>query len=379
LKYGVSVSRPRVRPDFWNYFILSVASVVLNQPFKDEHKVVLKDERGEVLTPDKPGYLMLLKNNLSVAMRKVLRAGAALHVGFGAPCDVLVWHLACVWELRENPDLYNIAVIFLGTHALWVGINRVIWKLPGEGDDEFLHWDAIVGDMAFDEPNKTRDEVCGKCMATDTYFIVIPGSHTEEFHREFQQKYFNSVDGKEPLYVYKAGAKFALDAKKPDPMNLWARAVKVFVPAGCLVLWLRVCHGVIKNPTNGKIAIGTYIGFFHAKSNPNYEKVCGVNELADRLNSLKTGMPPQLYPSCDKVHKRPVQFVRNPPGLRAYMEKMVEGHPSITKRFNAAATLREGNDVWVPELEFHLDEAKEYKYPMLTELGEKLAGVKPWE
>jgi len=379
LEYGVNVSLPRVRPGFWDGLIIDTAAVVMNQPFRDEHKVVLKNERGEVLTPDNPGYLSLLKNNLTVAMRKALRAGCALHVGFGAPCDVLGWHLPCVWELRENPDIYNIAVILLGTPELWVGINRLIWKLPGEGDNEFLHWDAIVGDKAFEDKGNIRRHVSGKCMATDTWFIMVPGSHKEEFQREFQRLYFNSVDGQPPLYAYNAGAKFALNPDKPDPMDLWGRAVKVFVPAGCLVLWLDLtCHGVIKNPIGGKIAIGTYIGYFKAGADPQYEKVCGVDELTDRLYSLKTGMPPKLYPSFDIVRKRQAWFTVNAKGLLTYIAKMVYGHPSITTRLNASATALAGKEVWVPDLQFHIDEAKDYVPPVLSPLGRKLAGLDAW-
>lgn len=379
LEYGVAVSEPRVTAGFWDGFITDMAAVVLNQPFRDEHKVVLKNERGDVLTPDNPKYLSLLKNNLSVATRKVLRAGAALHVGFGAPCDVLLWHLACVWYLRQHPDLYNIAVYALDTPKLWVIIDRCIWKLPAEGDDEFLHWDARVGDMAFADKGDNRKHMSGKCMATDTWFIMVPGSHKEAFQREFQRLYFNSVNGEPPLYVYDGGTKFALDPAKPDPMDLWGQAVKVFVPKHCLVVWSNLtCHGVIKNPIGGKIAIGAYIGFFIAGSHPNYEKACGVDELTDRLYSLKTGMPPKLYPSFDKVKKRPEQFTRNPPGLLAYIAKMVYGHPSITTRLNAAASAREGKEVWVPDLQFHIDEAKDYVPPVLSPLGRKLAGLDAW-
>jgi len=377
---GMGMLEVTLKPGFVDWFILSVAAIILNQPFKDEHKVIVQDDDDNVLTPENPGYLKLLKSNLSSKMRKVMRAGAALHVGFGAPCDVLIWHLACVWEIRQHTEIYTLATLVLGMKSLWIGLNRVIWKLPGEGDSEFLHWDSIVGTAAFEEKDKNYRKHCGgKWMATDTTFIFVPGSHKKKFHKKFQRLYFESVDGKPPLYNYNRAAKFTLDPSKPDPMNLFKRAVKVFVKRKTWVYWYELTlHGVIANPKDGKIAIGTYIGFFPAGSHPNYKKNSKVDELEDRLYSLKTGMPPKLYPSFDFVHKFPLQFVSFSAGLLSYIGKMIPGHASISTRVNETASKKAGIEVRVPTIINHISEADGYQPPDLSDLGRRLAGLDEW-
>jgi len=71
----------------------------------------------------------------------MMETGWPLHRGFGACCDPAVFNLEGVWSIRQDPDLYKIASTIADEANLWVDVNRSIHKLPGQGDNEFLHYD----------------------------------------------------------------------------------------------------------------------------------------------------------------------------------------------------------------------------------------------
>ena len=121
---------------------------------------------------------VLMGDGLSKAAKDELMAKSPLHRGFGASSEDVVFNLPGVWEVRQDPRIYEIARELSGEAELWVDLNRSIQKLPGEGSDEFLHWDM----------NPFRDEcgergigVSGKVCYTKSSFVCVLGSHTETF------------------------------------------------------------------------------------------------------------------------------------------------------------------------------------------------------
>ena len=151
--------------------------------------------------------------------------------------------------------------------------DRSIQKLPGQGENEFLHWDmnpfasftkntpsctsalaasaslvakssaacaaglqgaAPIPSSATSSLASTLPStgLCGKVCYTISRFVAVLGSHTEEFHREFVSKY-----GKLYPNTSLSAVKFGLDANKQDPMELQKRRHEFHVPAGCVMFW----------------------------------------------------------------------------------------------------------------------------------------------
>ena len=61
------------------------------------------------------------------------RASLAKRLQECACCDPCVFHLPGVWDIRQDPRLYELATKLRS--------GQSIQKLPGQGEDEFLHWD----------------------------------------------------------------------------------------------------------------------------------------------------------------------------------------------------------------------------------------------
>jgi hypothetical protein len=299
------------------------------------------------------------KNTKAFPSLKVLEDAWPLHRGFGACCDPAAFHLPGVWEVRQDPLLYKLASALTGTDDLWVDVNRSIQKLPGQGEEEFLHWDL----NPFACVDVDDQAICGKVVYTDASFFYSPGTHTAAFNAEFRRLYAEH-------YTVPAGAaKFAIDPAKPDPLSLCAKAERIVVPAGCAVFWHpRLLHGVIKNTSN-KIQWGMYVGFFKAGSRRRYEETCGIDEREDRIASYREGRAPKLWPSFDPIQFYPKRFRNFPRILQGYIDKMPKDHPSITTR-----TTKQGKVVphllpWP---------VTGYVPPALSSLGRRLLGLDSW-
>jgi hypothetical protein len=243
---------------------------------------------------------------LPAQRRKKFEAGWPLHRGFGACCDPAIFHLEGVWSIRQDPDLYKIASHISGETRLWVDINRSIQKLPGQGDNEFLHFDfspfaaVRLSDM---DPSAPRG-LCGKICYTQSRFVCVPGTHSRAFLEDFVSKYAQHYPNVKP-----SDKKFGLVKDKPDPLNLVARKRCLVIPRGCLVFWhSRLLHGQMKTPLSDPVEYGSYIGMFPAGARPQYREVCGVDELDDRLGSFLEGRAPILWPryadNCKHVINR---------------------------------------------------------------------------
>ena len=314
--------------------------------------------------------------------RKQLEDGWTFHSGFGAPCDDNCFHLDGSWEVRQNPDLYDLAVSLTGTTDLWVDVNRPIAKLPGKGEDEFFHWDLNPFAVAASAESQigAASQIGGKVCYTDASFICVPGTHTLPFLREFAERYADIYPRVTPSSNV---AKFGLDPTKPDPLGLFARRVTIDVPAGCAVLWSpRLLHGTEKTPCTGTAQYGAYVGFFEASGaggagRPEYRAKCGVDELPDRLASYYEDRAPLLWPSLDKIHLYPKRFQNFPKILQAYINKMPTGHPSITTRTTKGSSSNPPRQV--PHITPWPKSASKATEPFaLSPLGRKLLGIDHW-
>ena len=252
--------------------------VILRQEWTSAYKIVVQGTDGRVLNVDDPSdrreFVDAVVGPLTAATRKKFEAGWPLHRGFGACCDPAVFHLEGVWKIRQDPDVYTISSEICGETRLWVDTNRSIHKLPGQGDNEFLHFDfnpfaAALSDI------EAGVGLCGKVCYTPSRFVYVPGTHSQAFLQDFTSKYRMHYP-----HVKPSDKKFGLSKDKPDPLNLVSRKCCLSIPGGCLVLWHpRLLHGQMKTPINDPVEYGCYIGFFPAGSRARYQAVAGVDEL----------------------------------------------------------------------------------------------------
>jgi len=324
----------------------------------------------------------VLIHRLSGTQRKEFARAWPLHRGFGACCDNAAFHLPGVWALRQDERLYKLACAITGTDDLWVDVNRSIQKLPGEGEQEFLHFDCNPLSPAHD--NRDHDagaagaagaegsagsagsagseheqpQLCGKVCYTPSRVVLVPNTHTKEFRAAFKRLYAEHYPKVKPN-----AAKVALCKEKPDPLGLVQKAVQFPVPAGCAVFWSKwLLHGMAKTPLNEPTEYGCYLGYFKAGSRQRYEDVCGVTERADRVESYLLGQAPKLWPSFDAVHFVPKRFTNFPKILAGYIAKMPENHPSIVTNSKGVTCLRPWPNVG-------------YTPPALSALGRRLLGI----
>jgi hypothetical protein len=317
---------------------------VLDEPgIKPEHKLVVRCPATkrplDIGDPgDREKMLRVLKSPLDRATREDFTARWCMHRGFGACCNPAVFNLPSVWKVREA--LCPVARAFTDTEELWVDVNRSIQKLPGQGEEEFLHWDcnplapfpAPFPSNGPDGPEDTQvsqtqaSQICGKFAYTPSRFVCVPGTHTEEFAASFAEHYASLYPNAQPN-----AAKFGLDPTKSDPLALFAKQREFSVPEGCAVFWHpRLLHGQTKTPLDEPIEFGMYVGYFAAGSRPEYLDACGATELDDRIGSFTEGRAPKLWPSFDPVHFYPKRWQNFPKPLEAQIARRTG--PSVTTR-----------------------------------------------
>lgn len=364
---GFVVVRPGFPREFLDKCILeNFRASVLEEPgIKPEHRLVVLCPATMIpLDPSVPSdratMLRVLKSPLDRATREAFEARWCMHRGFGACCNPAVFHLPSVWKVREA--LYDFARALTGTERLWVDVNRSIQKLPGQGEEEFLHWDCDP--LAPFHSNDSTDQLCGKVAYTPSRFVCVPGTHTEAFARSFANHYAKLYPNSRPN-----AAKFGLDHTKEDPLALFARQREFSVPEGCAVFWHpRLLHGQTKTPLDEPIEFGMYLGYFAAGSRPEYLDACGTSELDDRIGSYTEGRAPKLWPSFDPVHFYPKRWQNFPKPLEAQIARRVG--PSVTTRVTKSG--KDGGKV-VPHLVPVPD--PHYTPPVLSLTGMRLLGL----
>jgi hypothetical protein len=379
-KFGVCITRaPNDAQTERGRFILEQwEKIILKQPW--EKPIEVRNAQGRLLDirEDAIEFLQVVTSPLTPELRKEFERGWCLHRGFGACSDDSVFHLKSVWDLRQDPTLYDLAVTILGETNLWVDPNRCIQKLPGQGDEEFLHVDTCVHGLT-DDDRVHVPVMQGKYCANESRFVCCPGSNTPLFWNTLKTHTYIE-DHKWKRGDTKCGWKN--DAEHPDPMGIWDHRFELVVPPGCCVWWdPRTIHGTMKNPLTSPISYGFYIGYWRAGSRRFYYKLSGVEERADRIASFTYGRAMKLWPSGDKVQHYPKRF-RNFHGLLVpYHNKMPAGHPCIAFRWikqekNKRTGLVTKEAKQVPDLLPWPND--NYEQPVLTPLGRKLIGLDRW-
>jgi hypothetical protein len=281
-KYGLVLVRLLQQPACDELVLEQWKKIIRPLPWTEEHQIRVRSSTedplyGALVDPvgDREEFLKAVKGPLKPEVRREFEQGWCLHRGFGACCDPAVFHLAGVWKLREDPRLYSLASALAGVKELWVDINRSIQMLPGQGEQEFLHWDLNPFAPRNDDAD-TPTNICGKVCYTQSIFVAVCGTHTKEFFSKFTELY-------QPLYpdVKPNAAKFGLAFDKPDPLGLVERQREFVVPPGCMVLWSdNLLHGQVKSPLDDPVRYGCYIGYFPAGSRPKYEQVIPLSPLS---------------------------------------------------------------------------------------------------
>jgi hypothetical protein len=261
----------------------------------------------------------------------ILGENVFLHSGFGAPASNRAFNLRVLWLLRQNEMLDKFSQRFLQTDDVMTSIDRPICKLHGKGDQEFLHLDR----KPFSAPS--LESFSGKYCTSESSFIAVPESHL--WCAEIKEQYSEH-------YPRRTGDKWGICPLKPDPLELFEKAVKIIVPAHCMILWLPdLIHGVVKNMT-GHIAFGLYVGFTKNIERKEYEKTHNVAEVVDRFNVYKKGVAPKGFPSMDKVQLYPLRFKNFHQNIGAFVDKM----DKTSEHYCFDLRKLSKRDEWVPHL-----------------------------
>ena len=131
-------------------------------------------------------------------------------------------------------------------------------------------------------------------------------------------------------------------------------------------------HGVKKNPKNGQTQMGMYLGYMpedHLEAVYRRKKI-GMTARQDRIECMRLGRAPKLYPSGDPVHYYPKRYKNFLRMLEKYTKKTREDWPGLTWKTVKATGQVVRDLVPVPK--------KGFKPSKLTKLGERLVGISRW-
>jgi hypothetical protein len=242
-------------------------------------------------------FMSPMSNEFKESLQKGLGRTWFPHFGFGAPAFFGSFHLPEQWYLRTHVELADFVKTLSGGHVMYPSIDRCFIKGPGKGMMQGVHVDTNI--FATDEDKGVN--IQGKYMATKGCFMAALGSH--KWTAQVVQQYKEHYPGVK-------GAKFGLNAEKPDPMGICAAIRKIPLDPGTLVLWNEnTFHQVYPQQTGGagqdQIGFGVYQGFHSNINRDSYKTHSGVNELEDRFNMYNTGHAPHGYPSGDPVRLIP--------------------------------------------------------------------------
>jgi hypothetical protein len=324
--------------------------IVQKQPWVETIK--LYGANGSELDYRNPAHreelLAILSQPLSVKMRKYFEEWWTMHRDFGACCDPNAFNLKTMWEIRQDPAVYEIICALFGKSTadrrVAQTLERAIEKLPGFGMQALAHFDLDLKEL-YEQMDKGEFElhvIQGKvsCLA-GTKFKCVAGSHTLEFHEEMREKY------KKHYPMERRSDKFGLKKDLPDPMNLLTSMVEYEMgPGEWLIFDSRLLHGHAKLDIKKPIAFGFYIGgiLLSAKRAAKYLKKAGITEERDRFESWKFGKQVQLWPSFDRVHEVPAKYKNFPLVNQASLNKLkpspISPHPHTTSYKSEDGTIR---------------------------------------
>ena len=377
--------------EFWEY--------ILSLPYKPEIKGEVEGIIEELHLRDNP-WRSITKRETEELKKYYPMTG-----GFGALTMPPAFHLKGSWKARQDPVILSVFRALLGYQEIETALDRVSFKLPGQGETEFTHWDS----NPWSWPDEEYEGIQGILSLSETSFRAVPSTHTEQFRREFIAKYPKNkrhdqyyvgedkslrdvlVDYGErgvdipPRKERENDSKYAkrlisllkkIDNKYKgifDPMKLREKVQTYPIGIGDLVVWSnRLLHEARQNKTT-KIRYAMYLSYYPAgKPSKNalltYKKA-GVDYYQDRIDSYTTGKNPFAFPSGTEVKlwSKMAWAYRSKPLLRFC--SMWEGGktPCINKPFKAGGSwpIVQG---WDPlELGF-------YSPPKLTKEGWRILG-----
>lgn len=424
--------------EMWGYLIVKIVDdktndnllhkifsmILYGHHYKPEHRMVLKDKDGNIVTPDmREAFIALIKHPDTFAAKSENLANALRaygpHRDFGAPMPPGSVQCEELWRIRGSVAYYAISRILSGRKRLWSDLNRFYLRFKMDSSSQFWHIDGprftsadrLAAKAAADavkqdersgrKPRKKKPSTpaltkngrsCAKYCCLPDFFVANPGTHKEEW----QEKLYASCIAT-GIYPFKVGQPMlAFDPAKPDPMGIGAGMVKLKIAAGNVIIWHdRLVHA--KLPQEG-VGAGCFLGVSEAVSHPAYKVRCGVDELEDRKRSRADGLFPLIFPSGGKTSHNhqgmPFKFFNFPKHMNSYYDKLlavVNGvpNPELTTHVSAARTKRkqkEWMDAGRPDWEqaVYLEKSvclvtpHDYKPPVLTELEMKLDGQMPW-
>lgn len=254
-----------------------IREVIARQGLKPEHQITVpipRHPKGEIklnaLTADGLRELEEYKDDVlrfftktknaatgqpayTKAERDMLNTGWTLHRDFGACTDPSNMHMRFQWKLRQDPRLLKVWQVLYGTEDVMPGIDRAIEKLPGEGNEEFCHWDLPPRDIV---RGIFSDKAAGGSrlsLTPSSKFWCAPGTNTREFCAWFAGTYGQTASAQAM-----SGAKFAIHPDK-DPCELWGFLQSIELEAGAVAIWHPHClHAARKNGKDEGIVFGDY-------------------------------------------------------------------------------------------------------------------------
>jgi hypothetical protein len=303
---------------------------------------------------------------VSASWLKQAKARWVPHAQFGAPCEPPMFHLNTMWQVRQDPRLYDFYKKLLGRSDLWVGINRPIIRLPGQGQAELCHWDQDPFFWDNDGDAATGGLHSIVAFSDTTVALSSVPTFTQEFTDQFRKQYG---------HLRKPKPQAKIQVKAPDPMYLMEEKnwQEIPVPKGSVIIWsAKLLHSAAVNRSK-RIRYGMYLGYRPAGSRPNMSNTdLALDELQDRLRSYRTGCMPFRYPSGDPTHYMPARWLNFPKIAAAYQRRLPEPQASQTRVI--ASGLNKGRRV--PAL--YEPDPQGYQPPVLTPLGRKLLGLDQW-
>jgi ectoine hydroxylase-related dioxygenase (phytanoyl-CoA dioxygenase family) len=181
---------------------------------------------------------------------------------------VEMYHHQCMWDIRQDPRVYEVFVDIWGTRKLWVSIDRVNLNLPVRKNEfqGFIHWDIDTSD-----PNRNNN-IQATISLSDTTEQTGGFQCVPELYREFDPWVKNQPPDRDPFL--------------PDITGFEIEQVET--RAGDLLIWdSMLAHGIRPNRSN-QPRIAQYVAMTPAQEdNKKLRKW--------RIRSWEERIPPEGY------------------------------------------------------------------------------------
>lgn len=305
--------------EFWEY--------ILSLPYKPEIKREIEETINRLGLIEDP-WKSVKKKDVAALHKYYPMTGS-----FGALTMPPAFHMKGSWKARQDPVIISVYRALLGVQEIETTIDRVSFRMPGQGESEFTHWDS----NPFTWPEEDYESIQGILALSETSFRAVPGTHTDVFQQKFtslyppnkrHDQYFVGLDKNlndvlsdmenNDLYIpprlekendEKYTKRLVKILKKHDknykgifdPMNLREKVETFPIGIGDYVIWSnRLLHEARKNSSD-KIRYAFYNSYYPA-GNPcmNVQvthRKKDIDYYADRLESYRTGKNPYAYPN----------------------------------------------------------------------------------